>query len=75
MVVKTVYLNDDNIPYELADEYFKEAADWAKTQCSSFLGYTVQDVSDVSLQWDNIAEYNFGNEKDVIFFQLRWKNS
>ena len=46
--MKVVYLTDERIAYEQADSYFKEAADWARKQCSSFVDYHVQDVSDVS---------------------------
>ncbi len=71
--MKVVYLNDTGIPYEQAEEYFQKAADWAKKQCSSFLGYHVQDVSDVSYTNDFITEYRFKDPKDAIWFQLKWK--
>jgi hypothetical protein len=71
--VKVVYLDDTGIPYENAQAHFKEAAEWAKQQCSSFLGYHVQDVSDVSLINDYVTEYRFRDPKDAIWFQLKWK--
>jgi hypothetical protein len=73
--MKVVYLNDADIPYEQAEEYFAEAAAWASRQCSSFVDYHVQDVSDVSLIHDFITEYRFDDSKDAILFQLKWKNS
>ena len=73
--MKTVYLNDTNVPYEQAEEYFAEAAAWASRQCSSFVNYHVQDVSDVSLINDFIVEYRFGDPKDALLFELKWKSS
>ena len=73
--MKVVYLNDTSIPYEQAEEYFAEAAAWASRQCSSFVDYHVQDVSDVSLINDFVTEYRFDDPKDAILFQLKWKTS
>lgn len=70
--MKLVYLNDSGIPYEQAEEYFAEAALWAKNQCHSFIGHHVQDVSDVSYQYDFIAEYRFKDPKDAMLFELKW---
>jgi hypothetical protein len=70
-----VYLNDNGIPYEKAEEYFAEAAAWASRQCPSFVDYHVQDVSDVSYFYDHITEYRFEDPKDAVWFQLKWKNS
>ena len=73
--MKTIYLNDTNVPYEQAEEYFAEAAAWASRQCSSFVNYHVQDVSDVSLINDFIVEYRFRDPKDALLFELKWKSS
>jgi hypothetical protein len=73
--MKVVYLNDTGIPYEQAEEYFAEAAAWASRQCSSFVNYHVQDVSDVSLINDFITEYQFQYPTDALQFQLKWKTS
>jgi len=73
MVLKIVYLTDEKIPYEQTHEHFKTAADWAKTQCSSFIDYHVQDVSDCSYICDNVAEYKFTDSKDAMWFELKWK--
>jgi hypothetical protein len=70
-----VYLNDAGISYEQAEEYFAEAAAWASRQCSSFVNYHVQDVSDVSLINDFITEYQFQDPTDALLFQLKWKTS
>ena len=72
--MKTVYLNDTGIKYEDAHPYFKEAAEWAKRQCSSFVDYHVQDVSDVSYTNDLIAQYGFNDPKDALLFELKWKS-
>jgi hypothetical protein len=68
-----IYLNDTNIPYEQANDYFSSAADWAKKQCPSFVEYHVQDVSDVSYTNDFIAEYKFRDQKDSMWFNLKWQ--
>ena len=73
MVLKVVYLTDEKIPYEQADDYFKTASEWAKTQCSSFIDYDVQDVSDVSYFYDHVAQYRFNDSKDAMWFELKWK--
>jgi len=75
MVVIVVYLNDTDIPYEQAEEYFAEAAAWATRQCSSYVDYYVQDVTDVSLTNDFVTVYYFKDSNDALLFQLKWKNS
>ena len=70
-----VYLNDNGIPYEKAEEYFAEAAAWASRQCPSFVDYHVQDVSDDFVLHLHITEYKFEDPKDAVWFQLKWKNS
>ena len=75
MVLKVVYLNDGGMSYEEGLTYFKEAADWARRQCASFVDYHVQDVSDVSYVYDNVAQYGFNDPKDALLFELKWKSS
>jgi hypothetical protein len=75
MVVIVVYLNDTDIPYEQAEEYFAEAAAWATRQCSSYVDYYVQDVTDVSLTNDFVTVYYFKDPNDALLFQLKWKIS
>lgn len=71
--MKVVYLTDAKIPYETVQDHFKEIGDWAKEQCASFVGYNIQDVSDVSLYYDHIAQYTFRDPKDAAWFELKWK--
>lgn len=68
-----VYLNDGGVNYEDSEKYFSDADLWAATHCASYCGHYVQDVSDVSYVYDNIAEYVFKDERDVVAFTLRWK--
>ena len=70
-----VYLNDTDISYEQAEDYFAEAAAWASRQCPSFEDYYVQDVSDASYSNDFITAYYFKDPSDALLFQLKWKNS
>jgi hypothetical protein len=70
--MKVVYLNDSKTSYQDADVYFDQAAQWAREFCKSFVNHHVQDVSDVSLQWDYIAEYQFRDSRDAVIFELKW---
>jgi hypothetical protein len=58
--------------YEYNEKYFHGIDAWAQKNCPSYLGFGVQDVSDVSLQWDEIGYYEFQDEADAILFVLRW---
>lgn len=71
--MRVVYLNDTGIPYEEAEAYFSAAADWAKKQCSSFISYHIQDVSDVSLVNDYVTAYHFKDPKDAVWFEMKWR--
>lgn len=68
----SVYLNDKDLAYEAAPRHFLEAANWARDNCPSFAGCEVMDVSDVSMQYDQVAEYVFANERDSNWFKLKW---
>jgi hypothetical protein len=59
--------------YETALKHFLDAANWARDNCPSFQGSEVVDVSDVSLAYDQIAEYVFTDVKDSNWFRLRWQ--
>ena len=72
--MKVVYLTDAKIPYEEGPAYFKSASEWARRQCASYVDYHVQDVSDVSLEYDNVAQYGFTDPKDALLFELKWKS-
>ena len=70
-----VLINDSRSGgYENNHKYFAEIDQWARDNCKSYQGYHVQDVSDVSYQWDEIAAYLFTDNKDVNWFTLRWHN-
>jgi hypothetical protein len=68
-----VYLTDERFGnYDQARLHFIDASIWALNHCRSFAGFDIQDVSDVSLMWDQVAEYRFTDERDVTFFKLIW---
>ena len=75
MGMTAVYLDDTNIPYDQAEEYFAEISAWATRQCSSYVDYYVQDVTDVSLINDFVTVYYFKEPNDALLFQLKWKSS
>lgn len=68
----SVYINDSKTNYDNAEEYFAGIDAWAREYCDSYQGYHLQDVSDVSYQWDYVAQYVFGNDKDANWFSLKW---
>ena len=67
------YLNDTEMSYDVATQYFKEAADWAKEHCPSFVECVVEDVSDYTLYNDLISSYTFHDEYDAGIFKSMWK--
>lgn len=72
--MKVVYLTDAGIAYEQANDHFAEIAAWASRQCSSFIDYHIQDVSDVSIEYDHVCAYGFADPKDALMFELKWKS-
>jgi len=70
--MKSVYLSDENMLYEEAKKKFANADYWATSSCLTYKGYTVVDVSDCSNYCDQIAAYKFGDEKDAMWFKLKW---
>lgn len=69
-----ILITDEGSPdYYKNAAYFAGIDAWAQQFCPSYFGYTVQDVSDVSLQWDEIACYQFREEKDANWFVLKWQ--
>ncbi len=70
--MKSVYLSDENMPYEEANKKFVDADCWATNNCPSYKDYEVVDVSDCSNYCDQIAVYEFGDGKDAAWFALRW---
>jgi len=71
-MLHSVYLNDSNVVGS-AEDYFAEVAEWSKVNCASYFDYNVVDTSDVSTQYDYIAQYYFKNASDLVMFKLRWK--
>ena len=73
MAMVEVLVSDENSGgYEYNKEYFATIDQWARERCNSYIGYQVQDVSDVSLYWDEIAVYRFTSDIDVVLFKLKW---
>jgi hypothetical protein len=70
-----VYLTDErhNFDYNRSRLYFIDASIWATKHCPSFKNFDIQDVADHSLTCDQMAEYEFTDERDVMWFKLRWQ--
>lgn len=74
-MVFPVHITDKNSNgYEYNETYFHALDSWAQEYCDSYLGFTVVDVQDVSYEWDEIAEYQFRDERDALVFTLKWKD-
>lgn len=67
-----IMLDDRNLDYDAATERFEAAHRWAQKYCPSYQGHDVQDVADFSYMYDQLAMYEFGEERDSLWFQLRW---
>jgi hypothetical protein len=68
-----VLINDDKSGgYDNNHNFFNERDKWASENCLSYTGMHIQDVSDVSYLWDEIAAYYFDDQKDQTLFILRW---
>ena len=52
--------------------YFFKIDQWAKKHCPGYIGCHVQDVSDHSLEFDEIAAYMFEDERGANWFRLKW---
>jgi len=72
MVMIEIFLSDKHLSFEDGNQRFIDANQWAKNTCTTYKGYNVQDVSDVSYDCDQIALYLFESEKDATMFSLRW---
>lgn len=73
--IHRVYLSDEHLQhldYNRVRLYFIDAAIWATKNCTSFKHYEIQEVNDVSTVYDQVAEYEFGSERDAMWFKLRW---
>jgi hypothetical protein len=60
--------------FEQNAAYFSSLDSWAQKNCPGYLGYHVQDVSDHSLQWDEIAAYIFKDDQGANWFKLKWQS-
>ena len=68
-----VLLTDKDKTYDEAELCFEQAAIWARVNCPNYVNHEVIDVSDFSGDQDIIAEYQFTDEKDAMWFKLRWE--
>lgn len=72
-MIYRAYVNDTGSPsYDFNRVYFEDMANWAKEHCQSFESFEITDVSDVSLTADEIAEFCFGNQQDLLMFKLKY---
>jgi hypothetical protein len=71
-MISVLVTDSGSANYEHNAEYFGAINEWAAEHCESYRGYHVQDVADVSLVWDEIAEYLFESEVDEVLFRLKW---
>ena len=68
-----ILVSDEKSPsYEQNGQYFVNIDLWAREHLKSYKGFDVQDVSDVSYQWDEIACYLLEDESEATLFRLKW---
>lgn len=67
-----IYDKNHNLSYNQMRLYFIDAAIWATRYCNSYKRFDITEVSDVSLECDQICEYEFLDEKDALMFKIRW---
>lgn len=72
-MIEVLITDEKSGGYDNNHRYFNTIHHWAKEHCASYVDMHVQDVSDVSYQWDEIAAYKFTDEKDVVIFKLKWE--
>lgn len=73
MVFRVHISDEESNGYDYNEAYFSEIDSWAQEHCASYIGFTVVDVQDVSgSMWDEIAEYEFREERDALVFTLKW---
>jgi hypothetical protein len=72
MATRILITDENSNGYEYNQEFFGIRDAWAQENCSSYAGFDVVDVSDNSLQWDEIAEYRFNEDRDAVLFKLKW---
>ena len=51
---------------------WREREEWALIHCDTFIYRTITDVSDVSDTYDTVYEFYFSEEKDAMWFKLKW---
>jgi hypothetical protein len=69
-----VLLTDAKFEYRYARQIFKERESWAREHCPSFMQMDIVDVSDYTYEYDQIATYEFGDEKDAFWFTTAWQS-
>lgn len=70
----TVYLTDEKIEYNEARVFFKDCESWAREHCESFIQMECLEMSDFSLVYDQMATYEFTDEKDAFWFTTAWQS-
>jgi len=71
-IIKVLLTDRGLMNYDQARLHFIDASIWALHNCRSFRGYEIVETADVSYEWDQIAEYQFTDPRDVTLFKLRW---
>ena len=76
--MKEIYLTDKGLNWDKAKDYFLNVSQWASNFCKTYINYHVQDVTDVTYEYDQIACYYFheqNSDEDIMLFCLKWKDS
>ena len=60
--------------YKHNRKYFADLDYWAREHCPSYTGMHIEDVSDASGEWDEMADFTFDDEKDAFWFTTAWQS-
>lgn len=74
MVYHEVWLDDRGLSYDQSELLFLQAEHWARTHCESFDQVIYTDLSDTSYTIDQLAEFQFRDEKDALMFSIKYSH-
>lgn len=60
--------------YDMSYLDTEAAESWAREHCKSFSSCEHLDLSDLSPMYDSVSMFVFTNEKELMWFKLRWQH-
>lgn len=69
-MIKVCIGSDEN--WDDARDEFSDMQYWAQKNCKSFVAMRLEDVSDISIRYDLVAEFSFRDDRDATLFRIKW---